>query len=288
MDTPLDAPVAVHGWACPHCSASRAGFKTKKSAQSSKNRHIREKHKPGGSALAGTRRRRDARAHEAQRAHHTVRGTPLRSKRQRAGHVMHNAKLSMTSRLGWAAEYECFVLCPQRRHEMFQQTRAHLVQRGFHISKIKRREGIDLQKHTDIPRHQVITKYVLEYLRPELKDRFLQNPKLRYVFFAEDDCRLKPGKCARDARKAALAAGSKIGWLGYFIRNGAPRYGAHLLSFSSESLYHLDELYAASVWGALPAFDTVLYRLSAKNSEAIYVAPESIASQAAHALAGRR
>ena len=121
----------------------------------------------------------------------------------------------MTSRIGAAAEYECFVLCPQRRHEMFQQTRAHLVQRGFHISKIKRREGIDLQKYTkrhstDIPRHQVITKYVLEYLRPELKDRFLQNPKLRYVFFAEDDCRLKPGKCARDARTAALAAGSKI------------------------------------------------------------------------------
>ena len=171
---------------------------------------------------------------------------------------------------------------------MFEQTRAHLVQRGFHISKIKRGEGIDLQKHTDIPRHQVITKYVLEYLRPELKHRFLLNPKLRYVFFAEDDCRLKPGKCARDARKAALAAGSKIGWLGYFIRNGAPRYGAHLLSFSSASLIHLDELYKASVWGGLPAFDTVLYRLSAKNSEAIYVAPQSIASQAAHALAGRR
>ena len=114
------------------------------------------------------------------------------------------------------------------------------------------------------------------------------NPKLRYVFFAEDDCRLKRGRGFADARNAALAAGSKIGWLGHFIRNGAPRYGAHLLSFSSASLIHLDELYEASVWGGLPAFDTVLYRLSAKNSEAIYVAPESIASQAAHALAGRR
>ena len=181
-----------------------------------------------------------------------------------------------------------FRVVPQRRHEMFQQTRAHLVQRGFHISKIKRREGIDLQKHTDIPRHQVITKYVLEYLRPELKDRFSLNPNLRYVFFAEDDCRLKLGKCARDARTAALAAGSKIGWLGYFIRNGAPRYGAHLLSFSRASLIHLDELLDQHREGGLPAFDTVLYRLSAKNSEAIYVAPESIASQAAHALAGRR
>ena len=171
---------------------------------------------------------------------------------------------------------------------MFEQTRAHLVQSGFHISKIKRREGIDLHKHPEVRRDQVITRYVLEYLRPELKHRFLRNPKLQYVFFVEDDCRLKRGRGFADARNAALAAGSKIGWLGHFIRNGAPRYGAHLVSFSSASLIHLEELLEQYRAGGLPAFDTVLHRLATDNPEAIYVAPESIAAPATHALAGRR
>ena len=197
-------------------------------------------------------------------------------------------RLRKTSREGTAAEYECFVLCPQRRHEMFEKTRAHLVRSGFHISKIKRREGIDLQKHPEVRRDQVITEYVLESLRPELKHRFLRNPKLQYVFYVEDDCRLKRGRGFDDARNAALAAGSKIGWLGYFIRNGTPRYGTHLVSFSSASLIHLEELLKQYRDGGLPAFDTVLHRLAKDNPEAIYIAPESIAAQTTHASAGRR
>ena len=122
------------------------------------------------------------------------------------------------------------MLCPQRRYEMFEKTRSHLVQSGLHISRIKRREGIDLHKQPHVRRGQVSTRYVMEYLRPELAHRFLRNPKPRYVFFVEADCRLKPGRGFADARNAALAAGSKIGLLGYFLRNGVPRYGAHLVS----------------------------------------------------------
>ena len=77
MDAPLDAPFGVHGWRCPHCSASRTGFNSKRSAASSKDRHIREKHKRGGVALAARRQHRDARAHRDQRTHVRVRGTVL-------------------------------------------------------------------------------------------------------------------------------------------------------------------------------------------------------------------
>ena len=171
---------------------------------------------------------------------------------------------------------------------MFEQTRAHFVKAGFHISKIKRREGIDLQKHPHIPRHQVITTYVLEYLRLELQQRFIQNPNLRYIMFAEDDCRLKRGTCAENVMQAALAAGPKIGWLGYYIRQGAPRYGCHLLSFSPASTTHLDELHKQHQKGGLPAFDTVLHHLASDNAEVIYVPPSPLASQAAHAFVGRR
>ena len=268
----------VHRWRCPHCSASRTGFSSKKSSASSKNRHIREKHKKGGAALAVRRKHRDARAHKDTRVHFRVQGAPTQAR----------IPLSETARAGTAAEYDIIVLCPQRRYVMFEQTRAHFVKAGFHISKIKRREGIDLQKHPYIPRHQVITTYVLEYLRLELQQRFIQNPNLRYIIFAEDDCRLKRGTCAENVMQVALAAGPKIGWLGYYIRQGAPRYGCHHLSFSPASTTHLDELHKQHQKGGLPAFDTVLHHLASDNAEVIYVPPSPLASQAAHAFVGRR
>ena len=288
-------PLGVHSWLRPHGSASRTGFNSKKSAASSKNRHIREKLKQGGAALAARRLHRDARAHQDQRAHFRVRGTVLAKDRTRSRGLSRFGRtiearmyLSETVCAGTAAEYDIIVLCPQRRYVMFEQTRAHFVKAGFHISKIKRREGIDLQKHPHIPRRQVITTYVLEYLRLELQQRFIQNPNLRYIMFAEDDCRLKRGTCAENVMQAALAAGPKIGWLGYYIRQGAPRYGCHVLSFSPASTTHIDELHKQHQKGGLPAFDTVLHHLASDNAEVIYVPPSPLASQAAHAFVGRR
>ena len=80
LDAPLDDPRGVHSWLCPHCSATRTGFNSKKSAASSKNRHIREKHKQCGTALAVRRKQRDARAHQDTRVHFRVQGAVLVSK----------------------------------------------------------------------------------------------------------------------------------------------------------------------------------------------------------------
>ena len=55
--------------------------------------------------------------------------------------------------------------------------------------------------------------------------------------------RITRGTCAENVMQAALAARPKIGWLGYFSRNGAPRYGCHLLSFSPASTIPLDQLH---------------------------------------------
>ena len=49
--------------------------------------------------------------------------------------------------------------------------------------------------------------------------------------------------------------------------------------FSRASLIHLDELLDQHREGGLPAFDTVLYRLSAKNSEAISMRPSPLPSR---------
>ena len=74
----------------------------------------------------------------------------------------------------------------------------------------------------------------------------------------------------------------------YFTRNVEPRYGTHLVSFSRDSLVHVEELRKQFRASGLPAFDTLLYNLTKANPECIYVAPESIAAQTTHALAGRR
>ena len=171
---------------------------------------------------------------------------------------------------------------------MYEQTRANLVQAGFHISSIRRREGIDLKKHTDVRRDQAITKYVLELLLPEVRKRFSLNSKLRHVFYVEDDCRIIAGKGFGDVHEAALAAGRKIGWLAYFTRNGEPRWGTHLVSFSRASFVHLEQLLNKHRQGGLPAFDTVLHRLAKDSPESVYIAPAPLAHQAKHALAGRR
>ena len=74
MDAPSDAPFGVHSWFCPQCSASRTGLNWKRSAASSRDRHIREKHKRDGAALAVRRKQRDARAHQVARVHYRVQG----------------------------------------------------------------------------------------------------------------------------------------------------------------------------------------------------------------------
>ena len=156
---------------------------------------------------------------------------------------------------------------------MYEQTRASLVESGIRISSIRRREGIDLKKHTDVRRDQAITKYVLELLLPEVRKRFSLNSKLRHVFYVEDDCRINGGKGFGDVLEVALAAGPKIGWLAYSMCNGEPRWGTHLVSFSHASLVLLG---------------TALNRLAKGSPEAVFIAPAPLAHQAKHALAGRR
>lgn len=256
---------AMRRWTCPECGAARAGYLTVKSARAARDRHMREKHRDGGSALAERRRGRDAGRQRARR------GSALADLPQ-----------------GSCLEYLCFVLCPQRRYDMYEQVRNHLVQSGFHISRITRREGIDLAKHPNVPRHQVVTRYVLESLLPELRLRFSSDSGLRYIFHLEDDCRLKRGKAFGDARGHALAAGSRIGWLGYARKDGEPRWQTHLLSFTPASIAHLERLLVEFRQCGLPAFDIVLWRFARDSPQSVCIAPESIAYQIGHTLTGRR
>ena len=98
---------------------------------------MREQHTDAGSALAERRRSRDA-----------ARCALLkRTRRSPSRNTDRTCYIPQVNRL----EYDALVLRPQRRYDMHGQVRIHVVQSGFHISRITRRDGIGLHKHSSVP-----------------------------------------------------------------------------------------------------------------------------------------
>ena len=94
---------------------------------------------------------------------------------------------------------------------MYEATRLHLIEKGFHGSNIVRRVGIDLHEHPDVPSNQVVGKYVLESLCAEMSAKFSPGSKeyereLGIFLFFEDDSRLNLTVFTEDVLAAALAA----------------------------------------------------------------------------------
>ena len=105
-------------------------YTTRKSAQSSKNRHDREVHDGDGPALAGQRKARDA---DRKR---TYRQTWIPSN----------------------GECAFLALGPQGRCDMLEQTSGALVGAGIDPHAILRKDGIDVSKHSDVKRSHIITQ----------------------------------------------------------------------------------------------------------------------------------
>jgi len=179
----------------------------------------------------------------------------------------------------------CVVLCPRRRYHMFKAVRERLAQAGFHPSCILRREGFDISRRADIPRRKVVTKYILCKFLPELRRWFNQVQALEYVFYVEDDCKLKGKVRLNRLYLAARAAQGSIGWLGYSRRRGVPRFGTHLLSFSRHTVAALEWL---RMTNPKYAFDTTIYRMCKEDASLVRAPPESLAVQVRHAMKGRR
>ena len=84
------------------------------------------------------------------------------------------------------------------------------------------------------------------------------NQQARYVLFVEDDCRLVSGVRLSDILSAARRARSRIAWLGYGMRRGEPKVGAHLVCFCRAALAQFRTDAAAADPRGILAFDTLL------------------------------
>ena len=114
------------------------------------------------------------------------------------------------------------------------------------------------------------------------------NPRVRYILFAEDDCRLARDVSLEHLIESCRTACSlrKPAWLAFKQRRGKPNFGAHLLAFSRCSLnVFVKDAAAKDPCGTL-ALDTLLRALWQEGR--VWTPRKSLAVQALHALKGRR
>ena len=137
------------------------------------------------------------------------------------------------------------VLCPLRRElrlALFTGARKSFLRLGFPAASIRRAQGADLAQATSrdrVPRPcMVVTRALLRDFVPAARAIFAQTPGVRYVWFAEDDCRVKRGVSLEAIVEACrVACGLReIAWLGFRKSGGEPKIGAQLLSFSRSAL----------------------------------------------------
>ena len=206
---------------CPACPSQFLSRKSAKSARSMRNRHYREHHgsKQSCKQQASLRRRED---------------------RIRKQAVRHSTKPVVCPNLVDPVPAKLLILCPRRREiseSLYSKTREQFLHQGFLSKQIKRRQGIDRTIHRHVKGFEVVTKYVRHSFCREAATLFRNDEALDYVLFAEDDCQLKPKVTVRDLiRVCRKAKSDAVVGLGFGVRHGEPRVGAHLVAFSRESL----------------------------------------------------
>jgi len=198
-----------------------------------------------------------------------------------------------------------FVLCPLRRelHQgLYTRTRSAFVRTGVPLTGIVRLQGCDLHRHR-LPRKCVrrfahllaregtgkrseIVTLSLLHAFADRAGRWLEHgTEQRVALFSEDDCRFSASITSAVLLSAALAAGKRIGWLGYHRRRGEPRYGAHLLSFTRESLDTFGQKAGSYLQSRMLALDTLLYHMWRDGY--VWIPAASLAYQQVHAARGR-
>ena len=133
----------------------------------------------------------------------------------------------------------------------------------------------------------VVARALLRDFVPAARSIFEQTPGGRYVWFAEDDCRVKRGVSLEALVEACCAACGlrKIAWLGFRKSGGEAKIGARLLSFSCSVLARfLQDAAEVDFSGAL-ALDTLLH--ACWKDGHVWTPKTSMATQKDHALKGR-
>ena len=190
-----------------------------------------------------------------------------------------------------------YVLCPIRRAfglGLFAGAREAFARIGVSPSAVRRTQGFDIVQKPHVRRFRrwmpysprvpkpedVVTAALLRCFIPCAARAFRDNQDLRYVLFAEDDCRFRRKLKASVLLTAAADAGDRAAWLGY------PKVGAHLLSFNHVAMAAFRE-HAAKEMASRPfALDALLNRLWRQGL--VYAPGVSLAQQMKHAAVGRR
>lgn len=252
---------------CLHCGVAFRSAISLKSASTARDRHVREGHGSRAGRVLARRRRRttDSKRHKiARRSCHTAQAA-------------------------LAASVRVMVLCPYRREAalgLFQAACRSFVDVGMPVQNIRRKQGIDLLRHPEVRRCDVVTRFIVRDFVPAAHKLFEKFPDLRFVWFVEDDCRVKAGTALADLLTASQQAGDCIGWLGYGRRGGEPKVGAHLVSFSRRALMRFSVKSCSILATRKLAFDTLLHALW--QQDCVWVPRVSLACQAGHSAKGRR
>ena len=253
---------------CNECSKCFYSFTSEKSARSCRDRHFREVH-----TLGALRWRRACNA-----------------RRQAAARLVSSA-----SEHADGASLRLFILCPLRREKMlglFTAARLSFASIGVPPQYVRRLQGVDLARRDLRDEHPractVVGCALFRIFVPAANAIFAANPRVRYILFAEDDCRLARDVSLEHLIESCRTACSlrKPAWLAFKQRRGKPNFGAHLLAFSRCSLnVFVKDAAAKDPCGTL-ALDTLLRALWQEGR--VWTPRKSLAVQALHALKGRR
>ena len=187
------------------------------------------------------------------------------------------------------------ILCPlrtEKRLALFTVARLSFASMGVPPQYIRRLQGVDLARRAvrdGTPRAcMVVGRALFRDFVPAAHSIFATTPMVRYILFAEDDCRMVRDASLEELVEACRTACSlrTPAWLAFKQRRGEPKVGAHLLAFSCCYLNVFVKDAAAKDPSGTLALDSLLRALWQDGR--VWTPGKSLAVQAVHELKGRR
>ena len=209
---------------------------------------------------------------------------------------------------GQVEQHLFFVTCPLRREDMFTSTRDRLVAAGVAVESIMRRRGIDFATVTENPHRYPVGLKRSTFLMWDFHKNFLPScqtwfdtrPELQFIWWVEDDCKLKPKIKVTSLHAHALAEPACLHWAGFAKVRGIAKWGTHLFALSRTGLplvqAQLDKEESEVPEGTanlsyLMGLDTWFHKrrdIVSGELPLVRAWPESMASQVNHSRQGRR
>lgn len=146
---------------CKVCGKNFVGS-TPRSARAARDRHTRESHGRGAARKRSVRQSRDRVARQLSRQKSTG-----------------------------PTDVKVFIICPIRREreqQLYTNTRADFISKGFRFSTVSRLQGYDLQRamYSNVKGKGILMKFFDEKFLPQATRLFEKDPGLNVVLWVED------------------------------------------------------------------------------------------------------